>query len=261
MESATLFASQNQLKTWAKLSQAKYRREEGAFLAEGVKIIGELFRSRQQIEAVVTLPEKRNLWKEAAIAETVPIYQTSRADFKKLSQDKEPEGILAVVRTPEPPDLAAFLRHAEGHILVCHEISNPQNLGALLRTAWWFGFSGMILGKKSVDWTHPKVIRASMGAAFHLTIVADVDLLSAVFEIKKHYRLIGSDVREGDAPKQVENKTALILGSESHGLPEDLLNQADLRWRIPGANRAESLSLPQAAAILMYEMTKTREQG
>ena len=186
----------------------------------------------------------------------IPVYQLKRPDLKKLSQDKEPEGILAVVKIAKPPSLESLLSSDAGHLLIGHQISNPQNLGALMRSARWFGFGGIILGENSVDFTNPKVIRASMGGFFHLKILSCVDLPAVLSEIRKDYVLIGSDVREGVSPHPLTKKAALILGSESHGLPENLLALTDERWRVPGDPQAESLSLPQAAAIMMYEMIK-----
>ena len=125
-----------------------------------------------------------------------------------------------------------------------------------LRSARWFGFDGIILSANSADYTNPKAVRASMGSIFHLTIIPDIDLSAALPEIKKSFFLIGSDVREGLLPHPVQKKTALLLGNESHGLPEAILRMADEKWSIPGSGKADSLSLPQAAAILMYECTK-----
>ena len=95
-----------------------------------------------------------------------------------------------------------------------------------------------------------------MGNIFHLTIIPDIDLSAALPEIKKRFLLIGSDVREGQLPHSIQKKAALLLGNESHGLPENLLQMADAKWSIRGSGKAESLSLPQAAAIMMYECTK-----
>ena len=251
-------ASQNQLKKWCRLTHAKFRREDGLFLAEGVKVVAELIKSDWQVETIITLPEKRDNWNPVHLPPTIPLYQLSRSDFKKLSQDKETEGILAVVRRKEGPSLKSYLHSAAGHVLIGHEIANPQNLGALLRTARWFDFAGIILGTYCVDWTHPKVVRASMGAVFYLNIFPDVDLAATLPEISKHFGLIGSDVRQGTAPHPQAGNAALLLGSESHGLPENLLEFVEERWHISGNSRSESLSLPQAAAIMMYEMTKKR---
>ena len=250
--------SQNQLKKWSKLADVKFRREEGLLLVEGAKVVEELLKSDWQIEAVLVLPGKISHWERliACIRENVPVYQLKSQEWKKLSQDKEPEGIIAIVRNRKKPSLSSWLQPGGGHLLIGHEISNPRNLGALMRSARWFGFTKIMLSADSVDITHPKVIRASMGSIFHLTILTDVDLQAVLPEIKRKFLLIGSDVRHGTVPHLPSKEAALLVGSESRGLPEDLLVLADERWRIPGDGKADSLSLPQAAAIMMYEMAK-----
>ncbi|MHB8137750.1 MAG: TrmH family RNA methyltransferase [Smithellaceae bacterium] len=251
-------ASQNQLKKWARLAEVKFRREDGLFLAEGVKVVEELLKSDWLVEAILVLPEKISYWEKLipAAHEKGPVFQLTRPEWKKLSQDKEPEGIIAIVKSKTQPSLSSFLKSANGHVLILHEINNPGNLGALMRSACWFGFAGILLSPNSVDWTNPKVIRASMGSIFHLTVLSEVDVNASLSEIKQDYVLIGSDVREGTSPHPPAQKAALLLGSESHGLPDNLSGQVSERWCIPGSSQADSLSLPQAAAIMMYEMTR-----
>ena len=250
--------SQNQLKKWSRLNDVKFRREDGLFLVEGIKVVEELLKSDWPIDAILVLPEKIRYWEDLVgpVKDKYLVYQLTRLEWKKLSQDKEPEGLSAVVKSKKQPTFSTWLQSAAGHLLIGHEISNPQNLGALMRSALWFGFGNILLGRGSVDSTHPKVIRASMGSFFHLNILPDVDLAAALPEIRKDYGLIGSDVHQGLAPHPLAGRGALLMGSESHGLPEDLLRQTDERWRIPGNRLSDSLSLPQAAAIMMYEMTK-----
>jgi TrmH family RNA methyltransferase len=163
---------------------------------------------------------------------------------------------MAVVSIKRGYSFPAWLVETPGNVLILHEINNPRNLGALMRSAHWFGFGSIILSSNSADYTHPKAVRASMGSLFHLTIITDVDLSKALPEIKKNYRLIGSHVREGSLPHAMQKNVALLLGNESHGLPEALLKMADEQWSIPGSSEADSLSLPQAAAIMMYETMK-----
>lgn len=258
MQSDFLNVSQSQLKQWSKLAEVKYRREYGLFLAEGVKVVDELLRSDWRVEAVLVLPEKI-LHGERLIDQIkgkIPVYRLKSQEWKKLSQDKEPEGIAAIARNRETPPWSSWLHSAGDRVLIGHEITNPRNLGALMRSARWFGFTGMMLSANSVDVTHPKAIRASMGSIFHLNILTDVDLQTVLPEIKRNFTLIGSDVRRGVSPHPTIKKTALLLGGESHGLPEDLLVLANERWRIPGDSEADSLSLPQAATVMMYEMVK-----
>ena len=249
-------ASQNQLKRWASLQNTKFRREEGLFLAEGVKVVEELLKSDRQAEALLVLPEKISVW-EKIFRETksnVPTYQLTRPEWKKLSQDREPEGLMAVVRATEESSIPSFLQSSGSHILILHEINNPGNLGALIRSACWFGFSGILLSANSVDWTNPKAVRASMGGVFSLRILTNIDIAALLPEIRREYILVGSDPHRGVAPRALTKKAALLLGSESHGLPDHLLGEVHERWRIPGGGGAESLSLPQAAAIMMYKM-------
>jgi TrmH family RNA methyltransferase len=125
-----------------------------------------------------------------------------------------------------------------------------------MRSAHWFGFTGIIISANSADYTNPKTVRASMGSLFHLTIVPEVDLSTALLEIKDKFIIVGSHVRKGLTPHAVKKRVALLLGNESHGLPDDLLKETDEQWSIPGSSKADSLSLPQAAAIMMYECTK-----
>jgi len=163
---------------------------------------------------------------------------------------------MAVVQIRPEPELASISSTSPGNALILHEINNPGNMGALMRSAHWFGFTNIILSANSADYTNPKTVRTSMGSLFHLTIVSDVDLIAALPQIRKTHYLVGSDVHEGLPPHLLPKKAALLLGSESHGLPRQLLALADERWFIPGNERADSLSLPQAATIMMYECTK-----
>ena len=258
MQTEYLNASQAQLKKWARLDDTRMRQEEGIFLAEGIKVVEELLTSNWQIKAILVMPEKIQYWEKLALpaSQDIPVYQLTRSQWQKIGQDREPEGIMAVVAMKQAPDFSSWLSKTSGNILILHEINNPLNLGALTRSARWFGFDGIILSANSVDYANPKAVRASMGSIFHLAIMHDIDLSAALPEIKKHFFLVGSDVREGLPPHPVHKKTALLLGNESHGLPEAILHMTDEKWSIPGSGKADSLSLPQAAAIMMYECTK-----
>jgi TrmH family RNA methyltransferase len=253
-----LDTSQAQLKRWVRLTDAKVRQEEGIFLAEGIKVIEELFASDWQTKAILVLPDKNKNWEKLLprARHDIPVYQLSRSQWQKLGQDREPEGIMAVVSIKQGYSFDAWLAETPGSVLILHEINNPRNLGALMRSAHWFGFRSIILSSNSADYTNPKAVRASMGSLFHLAIITDVDLLKIMPGIKKNHRLVGSHVREGSLPHAVGEKIALLLGNESHGLPENLLAAVDERWCIPGSSEADSLSLPQAAAIMMYEAVK-----
>ncbi|MBN1615211.1 MAG: RNA methyltransferase [Deltaproteobacteria bacterium] len=250
--------SKAQLKRWQKLAMEKYRRREGLFLAEGEKVVCELLRSGLPFEAILMAEgdHERLEGIVASVPSDVPVFRLTDRAWADLSQDPSPEGIMAVAAMVPSVDPSALLDSATGPLLLLHQVNNPNNLGALLRTAHWFGFRTVLVGKGSCDATNPKAVRTSMGSLFHLNVIGDLDFDQILPMLRKRFRIVGSDVREGIAPHPCGPQTALLVGSESHGLPKDLLAQTDERWRIPGVGGAESLSLPQAAAIMMYECTK-----
>jgi TrmH family RNA methyltransferase len=258
MQNEFLTPSQIQLRKWARLDDAKVRREEGIFLAEGVKVVEELLKSDWSIKALLVMPEKIKFWQKLAIPGEgeIPAYQLKRTQWEKIGQDREPEGIMALVEMKTAPTFSSWLAKNSGNVLILHEINNPLNLGALARSAQWFGFNSIMLSTNSVDYTNPKAIRASMGSLFHLSIIPEIDLIDTLPEIRKHFFVIGSDVHEGTPPHPVKKNAALILGNESHGLPGTILKMIDEKWSIPGSGNADSLSLPQAAAVMMYECTR-----
>lgn len=254
--------SKSQLKRWGKLTIEKYRRREGLFLAEGVKVVGELLRSGRRLEALLVCEEKAGRW-EALLAEApteIGIYRLSNREWEALSQDAAPEGVMAVAVMATPPDPALF-PETRGPLLLLYQVNNPNNLGALLRTADWFGFRTVFLSPGSVEATNPKVVRTSMGSLFHLTVVEDCDFEQFLPRLRGRFHVVGSEVREGISPHPCAVATALLMGSESHGLPASLLDLTDERWRIPGKGGADSLSLPQAAAVMMYECTREMDRG
>lgn len=258
METDLAIPSQVQLKKWARLTNSKFRREEGLFTVEGIKVVEELLSSQWQVRSILLLPEKRKYWEKikSKVPKDISRYELTRSQWQKISQDKEPEGIMALVAMPQETSFTDFLNNASGNILILHEINNPGNLGAIMRSALWFDFTSVILSAGSVEYTHSKVVRTSMGSLFHLNIVSDISLKKIMPEIKKSFYLVGSNVHSGISPHLPKRKTALLLGSESHGLPENLLVMVDEQWSIPGSGKIDSLSLPQAAAIMMYECIK-----
>jgi len=249
--------SKSDLKLWVSLRQARIRKQERLFLAEGDKVVKDLLQSAWETKALLILSGQEDRFAEtvSAVSGKIDLYRLEEKDWSRLSQDKTPEGIIAVASVPAMPagdDLQAV---RSDRLLLLHEINNPNNLGALLRTADWFGFKTVMLSFGSVDFTHPKVVRTAMGSLFHLTLIADVDFAAILPGFKASFRLVGSDVHSGVLPHPCAGRTALLMGSESHGLPQQLLDLADERWHIPGAGNAQSLSLPQAAAVMMYACT------
>lgn len=244
--------TKSQIRLWKGLKNARARSEEGIFLAEGLKVVRELARSVWSTEALLIQENLRDQRLLTAFPPDIPTYFLAEDEWKQLSQDKHPEGIMAVASPPANPDISTL--PTTGDIILGYRTNNPNNLGALMRTAHWFGFKAILLSKDSVDFLNPKVVRTSMGSLFHLGIIGNLEFELLVPRLKERYLVIAGDARQGQAPHACPQNKALLLGSESGGLPENLLALANERWKIPGTGDAESLSLPQAAAIMMYAM-------
>ncbi|MBE0558460.1 MAG: RNA methyltransferase, partial [Proteobacteria bacterium] len=227
--------SKSQIKRWTKLTMEKYRRREGLFPAEGGKVVAELLRSGRPLEALLVHEEKIGRW-EALVAGApagIAIYRLGVREWDALSQDGSPEGVMAVAAMTAAVDPES-LPEGAGPLLLLHEVNNPSNLGATLRTADWFGFRTVLIRAGSCEATNPKVVRTSMGSLFHLTLIEEVDFERLLPRLRGRFRVVGSDVREGIAPHSCAAGTALLMGSESRGLPAPLLEMTDEQWRIPG---------------------------
>ncbi|MFA4915842.1 MAG: RNA methyltransferase [Syntrophales bacterium] len=255
MTTTVLTPIKSQLKLWKKLELPKYRRQEGLLLAEGFKVVQELLKSTWETKALLVMEEKREQWQTflSNIPEDIEVYGLSAKEWSNLSQDKGPEGIMALATIPVSGDISDIPLPGTEYLLLLYQINNPANLGAIMRTAHWFGIRTIVLSTGSVDFTNPRVVRSAMGSFFHLNIVTGVNFLEALPKIKEHCLLVGSHVRRGIPPHPCYHGAALLLGSETHGLPEEIVEMTDELWCIPGAGNAESLSLPQAGAIMIYE--------
>ena len=219
--------SKSQIKRWAKLTMEKYRRSEGLFPAEGGKVVAELLKSGRPLEALLVHEEKIGRW-EALLARApagVGIFRLGAREWEALSQDGSPEGVMAVAVMPPAVDPESL--PDAGPLLLLHEVNNPNNLGAVLRTADWFGFRTVMVSAGSCEATNPKVVRTSMGSLFHLTLIEEVDFEPLLPRFRGRFRVVGSDVREGVVPHPCVAGTALLMGSESHGLPAPLLDLTD----------------------------------
>ncbi len=253
-----------QIKSWEKLRLAKLRRRDNLFLAEGRKVVSELFKGGWEAAALLVREDHEDHWRtllaDPAASQTAA-YRLSAKQWQALTQDKSPEGIMALARLRSCEDLPAILEATTGHALLLDRINNPNNLGALMRTALWFGIRLVLIGQGSVDFTNPKVVRSSMGSIFHMTIVDDLPFPETMAVLKKHFSVIGSHVHRGFTPHPCRQRSAMMFGNESHGLTEEMLQYADETWHIQGTGDVDSLSLPQAAAVMLYECTHNEWNG
>ncbi len=176
--------------------------------------------------------------------------------LKRVADAVNPQGILAVARIANPS--LATLADA-GLVLVCVDTSDPGNLGTIVRAAAAAGAQAVVVCDGSVDVYNPKTVRASAGAVFHLPVVSRVAALEALkFLGTIGFRRVGAVARGGEPYDTIDVSapTAIVVGSESHGIPPDVAGELDAAVSIPMASRSESLNVAMAATVLSFEVTR-----
>ncbi|MFA5421250.1 MAG: RNA methyltransferase [Bacilli bacterium] len=225
----------------AKLKMSKYQDETGLFLVEGFHLL----------EMAVAHKAAQCAFTTKAI-DHLPIDQfiVSEEILRKLAVSKTPQGVVAVCHKNKVDDKLS------SHLIYLDEISDPGNLGTILRTALAFGYRDVLLSQQSVSPFNDKAITASQGALFALNIAAgDSDRLLALK--KDGYQLIATSLQDSidlqDA--KIEGRHIVILGNESRGVSEKIKALADLKVKI-AISGIDSLNVAVASGIVLYEASK-----
>jgi TrmH family RNA methyltransferase len=188
----------------------------------------------------------------------VRVFTAPAAAVANVSDTVTPQGIVAICRSVDIP-LAEALAGSPKLVVLCDRIRDPGNLGTVIRCADAFGADAVLVSQDSVDLYNTKAVRASTGSVFHLPLVTDVDLATAVARARSlELQVFGADGRASCtiddvvASGQLARPTMWVLGNEAWGLPDDRANKLDRLVALPMYGRAESLNLSTAAAVLLY---------
>lgn len=238
------------------LAQKKARTEAGEFVVEGFKSVQDAFYAGQKIEQVV-LSQSFYKTENISFLKQEQLLLVPDEIFIGLADTVSPQGILAVLKMKEN---VAFALNPEHAYLYCDGVSDPGNLGTMIRTADAAGFGGVLLSSNTVDVYNPKTVRASMGSFFHIDLVCGLQAEDLLGYREQGFSLFGGclgedviDYREADFRKP----SVLVIGNEANGISEEVLKLCQ-GVKIPIAGRAESLNAAVAAGILMYELFRQR---
>jgi TrmH family RNA methyltransferase len=247
--------NQNQLKKLASLAHSKFRKSYGLFIAEGVHLTLEAARSDWEIQAIIATHEADLARAFPALAKTIlrkqiTVEPVSQREFSKLSATKSPQGVMAVVKIPES-DLKGMTNHSR--ILIADGVSDPGNLGTMIRTAAAFEFEIIITTPGSADIFNPKTVRATQGALFQMKAASHVGAHEIAAQIRPAHKIyaLSAQGRVDIADFHPAARSALIVGAEISGISREFLDSADQVLRIPISERIESLNAAAAAAIAM----------
>lgn len=226
-----------------KLQQRKYRDAYGLFVVEGEKGVQEAINSRAHVETIF-VEEGREL--RLAVPDHVRVEYISPKTGRAISDTDTFPGVAAVIHMHEPAEI-------DGPVVCLDHISDPGNLGTIIRTADWFGVQHIMLSEGSVDPYNPKVVRSTMGSLFRANIHRSDNVQQDLEKlIKSGYTIAALDMK-GKPLRELPagEKTVYLFGSESHGIRPELLQLATA-YTIPGAGEAESLNLGVSVGIVLH---------
>jgi TrmH family RNA methyltransferase len=249
--------SKHDLKYFSSLLIKKFRQKEEKFIVEGLKTVEEGLNSSYECDAVFVTPAFIDSFPEVMSKlkkKTSNLHELNAQDFKKISDTRSPQGIAAVFSKHYPKKNISGLK--EKIVVLIDNISDPGNLGTILRTCDWFGLYNVLVTDESVEYLNPKVIRASMGSIFHLNIYDEI-FTNDLRNLKSNgYQVICSDIKGKNIFSYQTNKKLIItFSNEANGPSEMVKSLADDFIMIPGKGRAESLNVSSAAAIILSNLS------
>jgi RNA methyltransferase, TrmH family len=239
------------------------RRAEGAFVVEGVKLLAAALDCGAVVESVYVASGAQSVPAIAALLDRAldsgsRLFELAPDVLEKVADTVTPQPVLAVVAMPQADldDLtdATF-------VVVCADVRDPGNAGAIIRCAEAAGADAVICCEGTVDPFNPKTVRASAGSVLHLPVIVGGDAGDVLARLGSAGLRRLAALAHGGTPLSDVDATgplALVLGNEATGLPSSLADRIDGAVTIPMTGRVESLNVSTAAAVLCFEVLRRR---
>jgi TrmH family RNA methyltransferase len=237
-----------QVKYIQSLSQKKLRDEEGVFVAEGPKIVEELLEAGNT-DLVQIFAESDWLRKHGSLPQDA-VQTVTPAELERISFLQTPHQVLGIFRKPQFP---AGLSLRNKISLMLDTIQDPGNLGTIIRCADWFGINTVICSRDSADVFNPKVVQSTMAGIARVRVLYED--LPAFLQQHSDIPVYAATLNGTPLPRLGQVKEGILLiGNESRGISDELLEMSRHRVTIPRVGKAESLNAAVAAGIILSHM-------
>ncbi len=234
------------------LAHKKFREEEGVFVIEGTKMVGELI---QEFPDKIVHLYATQQWVDEVVREKILDSKISVIDemtLGKISQLKSPNQVVAVVKIPTHQSKD---NSTSKLTLVLDQIQDPGNLGTIIRTCDWFGVQSIVCSLDTVDAYNPKTVQSAKGSLLRMNIQY-ADLITYLSS-KKGVAIYAAALN-GNSIYEIEVKepSIIIVGNEASGISKEVMVLANQTITIPKIGKAESLNAGIATAIILSHFTK-----
>ncbi|MHA4896469.1 TrmH family RNA methyltransferase [Pedobacter sp. PWIIR3] len=247
--------SKSQLGFIKSLHQKKYRKENELFIIEGIKSITEFINSPYSIKSIYFLPQYGHLLTD--LPANIKLFEVNNAELDKISTLQTPQGVLALVAIPKNTTLQTTQLKGKFTLLL-DGVQDPGNLGTIIRTADWFGFTRIICSLDTVEAYNPKTVQATMGSLARVVIYYE-DLPAF---LKNNELPVYGALLEGQSLYNTEwaNEGLILLGNEGKGISANVLPFISDPVHIPGAGNTESLNVAISAAIICADIYRNLQK-
>lgn len=251
-------------------TKAKARRQDGIFLAEGLKmyeeapedLVREVYLTETLLQSLKSHQERTSIYIEEKLQKTGYELVTEEV-FDRMSDTRTPQGILTVLKRPIY-DLPQLLQGGRPLLVLLEDLQDPGNLGTILRTGEGAGITGVIMSTKTVDIYNPKTIRSTMGSIYRVPFLYAEDMEGTIRMLQeKGIRVYAAHLQGQDyySSFSFEEGTAFLIGNEGNGLRRETADLADSYLKIPMEGQVESLNAAIAASLLVYEAHRQRNRS
>lgn len=244
-----------QIKHIKKLFQKKYREEYSEFVIEGIKIVKEALAEKVNLKSIyINEQNKDEILREIPEIEKMNTSIVENSVFCDISDVVNPQGIIAIVEKASSNKIS----YDEKLFLILDGISDPGNMGTIIRTADSLNMKQIIVSKNTLDIYNPKVVRSTMGAIFRVNVIYVEDLVKEVENLKsREIKVYSTDLRTDKSIYSINyENSAIVIGNESNGVSREVLDASSDRIKIPMNGKTESLNAAVATSIVLYEANR-----
>ncbi len=239
-------------KNTKKLLNASERKKAKKFIVEGYRIVSDAVRHNADIDYIVISDD----YKMQTFEQNYRVYRFGKKLFSQISGTVNSQGIIAVVNCFKSQIDIANGNYTNIVYLDC--VTDPGNMGTILRTCDAMGVDCVVASKGCVDIYNPKVVRATMASMFNVPVYFDEDD-TAIAALKQNgFCVVGTalDASVSVFESNLKQKTVIVMGNEANGISDSIKQMCDIKIKVPMSGGAESLNVAVCCAMVLYEKTR-----